>query len=310
MDEDHTQPKSRILILSSAVTDYPVEINNELVAKLNARFGSEISFQWSNYQSLGIELDTSSLRVFLLESAEDLETFDFVYFRSYFRNSEQAATIAEYLSEKNVPFLCSELKSYLALSKLTQAARLSRVGLPIPKTIFYPSDKYEQYYDQLVSSIGSPFIFKAIDGATGRDNYLVTDKNQLTGILKDSGDLLFIAQKFIPNSSDLRVLVINNKVELVIKRARQDNSTHLNNTSQGAEATLVENSQLEAAHHDMAIKAAAAMHREVAGVDLMFDDNSGQPYILEVNASPQIGSGAFVDQKVEAYGNFLKNMLK
>ena len=61
---------------------------------------------------------------------------------------------------------------------------------------------------------------------------------------------------------------------------------------------------------EIALHAARVMGREVAGVDLMHELGTGKPYILEVNASPQIGTGAFMDEKIEKYCQYFKNMVQ
>jgi D-alanine-D-alanine ligase-like ATP-grasp enzyme len=60
----------------------------------------------------------------------------------------------------------------------------------------------------------------------------------------------------------------------------------------------------------MSLKAASVLRREIAGVDVMFEDVTNKPYILEVNASPQVGSGAFTEEKLEVYKNFFVQVLK
>lgn len=84
----------------------------------------------------------------------------------------------------------------------------------------------------------------------------------------------------------------------------------MNNTSQGGAARLLPIDELTVEQQSLALQAAALMNREIAGVDLMFETGTGHPYILEVNASPQIGSGAFTDEKLAIYSNYFKNMLK
>jgi len=44
---------------------------------------------------------------------------------------------------------------------------------------------------------------------------------------------------------------------------------------------------------------------QIAGVDLMFDSETGQHYILEVNSSPQLATGAVTDLKLKAYTDYL-----
>ena len=60
----------------------------------------------------------------------------------------------------------------------------------------------------------------------------------------------------------------------------------------------------------MAVRAAIALDRQVAGVDLVQDSKSKKWYILEANNAPQIKSGAFVDQKTKVIANYFDQELR
>lgn len=287
-----------------------MQLNDEFVEKLRSRIGDECTVEWHNYHNIRVEFSSGDLKVYLNQENKLLSDFDFVYFKGFFRNSEIAGVIATYLDQTKTPFVCSELLNHIALTKLGQLTRLSVNNLPIAETIFLQNDTFARSYLQIAEKLSVPFIFKAIDGSGGDENFLIHSEEQFIGALKKFPDLLFIAQKFIDNDSDLRVLVVGSKIELVIKRQRQDKDTHLNNTSQGAKATLVALEDLASEHQELSLKAAKIMGREIAGVDLLFESGTGKPFILEVNASPQIASGAFTKEKLDIYSNYFKNMVK
>lgn len=293
-----------ILILSSAEEAETRVINDDFVAALNQQLGGVCHIIWRNYHEVGLEFATDSIRAFLLEDGTDLNQFAHVYIKSYFRFQEQASAIMEYLSQHDVPATGKELKSYIPATKLTQLARLSRAGLPIPKTLYMSTGKFPEQYETLVRELGVKFIFKAIDGSTGEDNYLIKSKQELDAVVAENSKMHFIAQAFVPNDSDMRVLIVGGKIRLVIDRRRADDTTHLNNTSQGASATMISLDTLSSELQALSLKAAEVMGREVAGVDLMLEKGNGQPFILEVNASPQIASGAFMDEKLAIYKDY------
>lgn len=299
---------TRILILSSAEDDELRAINDAFVAKLNKILGNNTKLEWHHYSEVGLEIKGDKLDAYLVNTGEGLNVYSAVYFKSYFRYPEQAAAIAEVLAEKGIKFVSSELEHYLPLTKLTQLARLSRARLPIPDTIYLPLKYFLKNYDKLCQTLGVPFIFKAIDGSTGRDNYLVDSKSQLAEIVAQNPDKNFIAQAFIQNDSDLRLLVVGGKIRLVIERRRHGDTTHLNNTSKGAKASLLPLSQVGNGTQALALRAAKLMRREVAGVDIILENGSGTPYILEVNASPQIGSGAYQAEKLQIYAEYFANL--
>lgn len=299
----------RILILASAEDAESTQINDDFVASVQAGVGDDVQLEWHNYRDVCIWFDVGTIEVSLLSSGESLSVFDFVYIKSFFRYSEYAAAIAAYLDELQIPYVCTELRNHIALSKVTQFVRLSQAGIPIAKTLLMHSTNYTNHFDALVERLGVPFIFKSTDGSGGDENYLINSRSELEAAVTAYPSLHFVAQSFIANDSDLRVLIVGSKIELIIKRTRAGDS-HLNNTSQGGAAELVSVESLPEAHHQIALRAAEAMGREVAGVDLMFESGSGNPYVLEVNASPQIGSGAFMKEKTAIYCNYFKNMVQ
>lgn len=299
----------RVLVFSSAEEEYATGLNDEFVRELNVRTGDTLHIEWHNYRDIRLEFGTNRFEAYIQSTDETLSAFDFVYFKSYFRYSEQAAAIAAYLDYAHVPFVCSELRHYMPATKLTQFARLAPDGVPLAQTIYMDARQFADNYEYLAQNLDSPFIFKSTDGAGGRENYLIHSADELQSALADNPDLQFVAQRFIENDSDLRVLVVDRRIQLIIERRRTGES-HMNNTSQGAAAKLLAVDDLTVEQQSLALQAAALMNREIAGVDLMFEADTGHPYILEVNASPQIGSGAFTDEKLAIYSNYFKNMLK
>jgi len=298
----------KILILSSAENDENIATNNGFVARLNDRLQATCQMEWQNYHNVGLEIADGSLRAFVVSTGQDLDTFKAVYFKSYFRYHEQATAIVEALRDRGTPFSGNELKYYIPAYKLSQLARLARSGIRVPHTLYLSLEHYLTRYEEIRFKLGEAFIFKAIDGSTGDDNYLVKSKAQLAEIIAANQGKHFIAQAFIANESDLRVLVVGGNIQLVLERRRADDSTHLNNTSQGASARLLPVDHLSQALQDLSLRAAKLMNRDVAGVDVMLEAGTGTPYILEVNASPQIASGAFQEEKLAIYANYFAEL--
>lgn len=298
----------KVLILSSAETEDNIQINNEFARQINAR-ANEFSVEWRHYRDVSLSFNPDGLEAILLPEKAAITSFDMVYFKSYYRYAEVAVALAEVLAEKNVPFICSELKSYISFSKLSQYARLARQSLPIPPTLYVPYGHLLDQYALITGSLGAPFIMKASDGKGGDANYLIKDQAHFTAVVADHPEVDFVLQSFIPNEYDLRLLVLNGKTELVIKRQRSDASTHLNNTSKGAEASNIPVEELAPEVLELAHQAAAIMKREIAGVDIMFNSQTKQPVILEINASPQVASGALQTEKIDLYYKMFYNTL-
>lgn len=300
----------KILVLSSAETDYTLEANDLFVNEIQKLIGDDIHLTLKHYNDLLFDITSESMTLRLIDDQTELKEFDLVYFKSYYRYSEVAVAAAQYLQQANVTYICRELDKSISFTKLTQYARLSRAHLPIARTIYMSTGQIVKFGDATVSdTVQYPCVLKAVNGKGGSMNFLVRSGEELTEHALRNPETSFVIQQFIPNSYDLRVLVANGQVKLVIKRQRLDEKTHLNNTSQGALATLLDVGSLNASDQQLALEAAQLFERDIAGVDIMFASDTGKSYVLEVNASPQVATGAFRQEKLQVYADLFKELL-
>jgi ribosomal protein S6--L-glutamate ligase len=95
----------------------------------------------------------------------------------------------------------------------------------------------------------------------------------------------YLAQEYIKNDGDYRVIVMGNKVLGAMKRSRQVEGEFRNNFSRGGK---VEVAWLSEEAKALCVRAASACGLAIAGVDLVFeDDNPNKPMFWEVNRGPQ-----------------------
>ncbi len=227
----------------------------------------------------------------------DLDEYDFVYLRKAGASMQQMQACAYYLHDHNVPFFDQEILRANSRNKLSQMAALQRQQLSIPATLFCRNKR------RLLRLVGTtyaetfkfPIIAKATGGTRGDANYLIQTLAELETLARTS-KRHFIIQEFIPNSGDYRFFVAAGQVRGVIHR-QADPGSHLNNTSQGASATLAPLADFDRGLINQAVEAAHIFRRDCAGVDVMLDDRNGQPYFLEVNRAPQIEGSSFETEK-------------
>ena len=118
-------------------------------------------------------------------------------------------------------------------------------------------------------------------------------------------------QKYVPNDCDYRVLIFGGAVKAVMRRSRQNDDTHVNNTSAGGRGDMVSLSDFPKEWKDIALRAAEAVNRsDLAGVDIIVDTETGKPYVLEVNKSPQIETGSNTDTKTTIFVDYIVGRLK
>jgi RimK family alpha-L-glutamate ligase len=145
------------------------------------------------------------------------------------------------------------------------------------------------------SVVGFPAVVKASRGCGGRAVFLVRSREhlqELTSVLKH--DMPYVFQEYIEESHgrDLRVVVIGGEVVLAMMRSSADGSMRANLT-QGGNGELVTGKYLEA--ESLAVRIAAALGMDLAGVDLLWSNKHG--YVCcEVNNN-------FSMVRYQVYGN-------
>jgi RimK family alpha-L-glutamate ligase len=168
----------------------------------------------------------------------------------------------------------------MAVDKYLSLVRLHQAKIPIPPTAV--SQSLEQALEHF-ERLGGDVVLKPLFGSMGRGLERISrpaDAATRFANLIINGEVIY-QQAFVPHHDfDLRLLVIG---ERVFSMKRINPNHWISNLAQGAigiphAATPAEIS--------LALAAAAAVSTEIAGVDLLFDQRTGQPYVLEVNSAP------------------------
>ena len=208
---------------------------------------------------------------------------DFVISRRGANTSQECYQLLHALQAANVLLINKPESIALAQDKLMSGVYLYKHHLPIPRT-------------QSINSIGSieyckknfhfPLILKKPIGKRGtsvmkcHDEELFEDSVHMSGL--QNGTLL--AQQFMKKSygKDLRVFVIGGKAVACMQRIAKSGG-YKSNFSMGG---LVESYEISETIRNIAIKSAAAISLDIAGVDLLFDDIEGNFTVCEVNSAP------------------------
>lgn len=165
-----------------------------------------------------------------------------------------------------------------AVDKYLSLFRLEAQGLPVPDTIVcQTAEQALAAFEQLAGNV----VVKPLFGSEGRGMLHVTDLEMARRVFRAWEELRFViyVQRFIHHPGyDLRVLWIGDDA-FCIKRSHDQWRT---NVSQGGRA---ESHPARPELLDLAAQARNAIEAPLAGVDLICD-NTGQWYVLEVNAVP------------------------
>jgi gamma-F420-2:alpha-L-glutamate ligase len=301
--------KKKVLLLGSLSTDAGEDTAMQSMADfMRSAIGADdadVEVFACHIDELGYVINNEQASILDLRNQHELTDYDLVFFRGKLRSAINDVSLVSYfLQKRDIPSRNTAYANRRATGKIPQMYQLHDLGLPIPYTV---SSKNENLSELIAKHLQYPVVVKDIHGGHGNNNFLVRSEEDLQKILQEYPDVRFMAQEFIPNDSDYRVLIIGDK-ELIIQRKAVGDS-HLNNTSQGGSAELVEVQNFPAAIIEQSRTYAQYCSYELAGVDVVFNKDTGDYYFLEINSQPQIATGAFVSEKSAMVGEYFRAIL-
>ncbi|MFA6518227.1 MAG: RimK family alpha-L-glutamate ligase [Candidatus Shapirobacteria bacterium] len=227
-----------------------------------------------------------------LKSGRDygLDYFDVLFFRTAKKHWQEVSWLvdeAKILGKIIVDPVVGSARPTDAC-KAFQMLQMLKAGIPTPKTL-YGSLGY--LLTEAPKYLGFPVIIKGSGGHRGGSVYKADNKMELDKIMAELRPVeiaegrRYLAQEFIKNSGDYRVIVLGDKVLGAMKRSAQVEGEFRNNFSRGGTVELAE---LDEETKKLCVKAAKACGLWVAGVDLVFaNDDKKRPMFWEVNRGPQ-----------------------
>ena len=299
---------SRVLVF----TEYQAE-TEAFFAQASQSNTMPIDYECVSYGELWFLIDGQSSQVTNMVSGRDVADYSFTFFKNH-HHRELSASAAEYLHYKGRPFADQEFNNYMSASKLSEYMRLSCHGLSVPLTICARTPLLRPAFAEVKKQLGLPFVLKEIRSDKGKFNYLIETKKDFERMLADAPvDHIYCAQKYVPNDGFYRMYVMGKEVTLAIWRASAPHADrlkgHLNKPRGGANATLTPLDEVPGEAQHLAVLAADCMNRQIAGVDMVQDRETGQWYVLEANNDPQLRSGSFIDAKAEAVAKYFEKEL-
>lgn len=270
----------RFLIVGGSVGNYQFERLREEAEKLGHvldRCASwDVAIEFS-----GTEMEARSGSI-------DLASYDLIRYLAIGKNRHLWLTAGEWLRKQGTVIV--DERPFLLTSSQTSATaeymKTVGLGLPLPRSVATRSMKMAI---AAAESIGFPCIVKTTNSRKGRGVGLVNNvdevKDFVTKFLTREG-ISVVVREFIPNDGDIRVFIMGGKAIGALARRPKEGDFRAN-ISQGGSGEVFD---LEARPdvREIAEKMAAACGLAIAGVDIMLNNKTGAPYILEVNESPQI----------------------
>ena len=170
-----------------------------------------------------------------------------------------------------------------AIDKYLSAARMEEAGLPVPATtVCEASAEALAAFEEM----GGDVVVKPIFGSEGKGLQRITSPGEAARVFQEleAAGAAILLQRYIDHpSGDIRLFVLGGEVLCGIRRvATETSGGWITNIARGGRAEPLEDI---AGVAPLAVRAAAAVGAEVAGVDVL-PDRDGNPWLLEVNAVP------------------------
>lgn len=208
---------------------------------------------------------------------------DFVLPRMGAATTYFALSILRHLEKLGVPCTNSSASIETVKDKLYTQQILAEMNLPVPKTMLM---KFPVNIDLVESQLGFPVVLKTISGSQGKGVFLAEKKDHLIDLVQlievTNPKFNLILQEFIQPSfgRDLRVFVVGGRVIGCMERTSADTGFKANFSAGGTVKAYPVTPEIEW----LATEAARILGLDIAGVDLLFDDDHFK--ICEVNSSP------------------------
>jgi ribosomal protein S6--L-glutamate ligase len=181
---------------------------------------------------------------------------------------------------RGVPILNSPRTLEACVDKYLTTARLAAAGLPVPPTVVCQDAESAL---EAFQTLGSDVVVKPLFGSEGRGMLRISDPElawRTFRTLERTGAVLYLQKMIRHPGWDLRVFVLAGHVLAAMRRvSRGDWRT---NVAQGGVGEPI---QVDEAQADLALRSAAVLGADAAGVDLMHGP-AGEWYVIEVNAVP------------------------
>jgi RimK family alpha-L-glutamate ligase len=166
------------------------------------------------------------------------------------------------------------------IDKAWASALLAAAGVPTPATI--TSERYETAMDAF-DRLGGDVVVKPLFGAMGQGIVRIEDRDLAHRVFRALAleNAVYYLQRTVapPGRRDLRVLVVDGVIRGAMERVTD---AWRANVARGARPRAT---ALDTQEGELALRAAAALEVDVAGVDLLIGGD-GDNTVLEVNGIP------------------------
>lgn len=272
--------KNKILIITGGST-------NHLLPFVDAAEKIHLDVTIASFLDLSYEtFEDDEIKLNIL--GQDVADFGVIYVRLVGKHFEELSLLQKHAQEHQIKIVDKMFgKSGLArlpIGKSLETKLLSDAGIPLPKTVFCKANRIKY----VVNNFDNGYVIKDTLGKQGHGIWSPVSGKELNGLLKEllqkekKDFRRFLVQEFVEASQRTRVLVIGGKAVAAITRPTRWRNRF--SKSRPVRAALMPVPETDAA---LAIKAAKVLDVDIAGVDILHEDKTQRPYVLEVNSAPR-----------------------
>ncbi|MGE0023299.1 MAG: 30S ribosomal protein S6--L-glutamate ligase [Hyphomicrobium sp.] len=166
--------------------------------------------------------------------------------------------------------------------KLRALQLLARAGIGLPVTAFAHGPRKAE--DVIKEVGGAPVVIKLVEGTQGMGVVLAETEASAKSIIEafSAANINILVQEYVAEAegSDVRALVVGGRVVAAMRRASKTGEFRSNLHRGG----IAEETPVSEEERDTAVRAAAVLGLNVAGVDMLRSHRG--PMVIEVNSSP------------------------
>jgi RimK family alpha-L-glutamate ligase len=185
-----------------------------------------------------------------------------------------------WIEERGVPVINSPRAIERSVDKFYTTALLHEAGLPTPETVVCESGEHALAAIRAMGDV----IIKPLFGSLGHGMVRVSDPEVALRVVRtlDQMRAVFYLQRAVDHGGrDIRVFIIGGRVLAAIERLAADGEWRSNVSRGGSVRPFA----LPAAWGQLALRAAAVVGADYAGVDLL-PSTDGEVFVVEVNGIP------------------------
>lgn len=273
-----------------------------------------VSSQWTlkelrKYFEKVDDIDLRQLEVVLGDESKvfykgkEVKGYDCIYAKGSFRYNQVLRAATSLLSrESYMPIKASAFS--VGHDKLLTHLKLVQNNIPMPQTYIATTPEAAK---KILERLNYPIIMKFPEGTQGK-GVLFADSYAAASSMLDALMALkqsFIIQEYIEtDSTDLRVIVVGEKVVAIMKRNAMEGEKRANIHAGGIGEPYELTPQIE----KIAVKAAKALGAEICAVDILESASKG-PLVIEANLSPGL-QGITKTTKVNVANEIAKYLYK